>query len=605
MLRHGNCSPAVRRADWSLIVLLRAAPAANWNAKRRSDCGALLIAGQRGEAMPEVTIVGGGIAGLTSALRLLQRGFAVTLMEQDNFLGGMLRAAQCDDSECHVRHEHSYHMFTNWYLNTWDIVDELNLRRNFTPRSAFRFLKRGHTRTQQMVDPGWIGTFWPNLFSGVASPPDVFVFMYSLIDLLSTPIHRDDFLDLYSVNAFMRARPYATEAAAQLQQRVWETVWAIPSYDASARTYKTFLKYGNFDPVPQLWLLNKNKYDGLIKPIEDKLKSYGDKFKLELLARVTKLDVDAAGRVSGLHYEKLKQSPTFHDPPAVEPGDRHHDIKGDLIVAATPGGLSKLITDEVYIRDPGLGSVRYLSAQPMASVELHFKEGVWLPNVPNDVTVLVDAKYQMTFLDYGQVWESQKATFLYVTVSDFEALMPVTPELRDANGDIVLDLQQPKTAIDYILVQLKESVPFNIHDLDLHLTRIDTNSGSELFANDTGSWQYRPRATTRIANLFLAGTFCRNYADAATIEGAVASGLMAAEHVRKRAGVSSPIHVKHPGFYHEALFGWLKLMWAPYAMGAKAWSGLLDLMGANADPMRMWQALNGMQPNRERRHERR
>jgi len=59
--------------------------------------------------MPEVTIVGGGIAGLTSALRLLQRGFDVTLLEQDDFLGGMLRAALCDDSECHVRHEHSYH----------------------------------------------------------------------------------------------------------------------------------------------------------------------------------------------------------------------------------------------------------------------------------------------------------------------------------------------------------------------------------------------------------------------------------------------------------------------------------------------------------------
>jgi len=120
-------------------------------------------------------------------------------------------------------------------LNTWDIIDELNLRRNFTPRS--------------------------------------------------TPIHRDDFLDLYPVNAFMRARPYATEASARLQQRVWETVCAIPSCDASALTYKTFLKYGKFDPVPQLWLLNTNKYDGLIKPIEDKLKSDGDKFKLELLAR--------------------------------------------------------------------------------------------------------------------------------------------------------------------------------------------------------------------------------------------------------------------------------------------------------------------------------
>jgi hypothetical protein len=102
--------------------------------------------------------------------------------------------------------------------------------------------------------------------------------------------------------------------------------------------------------------------------------------------------------------------------------------------------------------------------------------------------------------------------------------------------------------------------------------------------------------------LFLAGTFCRNYADAATIEGAVASGLMAAEEVRKRAGVSSPIRVKQPGFYHEALFAWLKLMWAPYAMGAKAWSSSIDMLGSpNADMLRAWRALNGMQPNRQRR----
>jgi phytoene dehydrogenase-like protein len=38
--------------------------------------------------MAEVMIVGAGIAGLTAALRLLQRGFRVTLLDQDNFIGG-------------------------------------------------------------------------------------------------------------------------------------------------------------------------------------------------------------------------------------------------------------------------------------------------------------------------------------------------------------------------------------------------------------------------------------------------------------------------------------------------------------------------------------
>jgi flavin-dependent amine oxidoreductase len=152
------------------------------------------------------------------------------------------------------------------------------------------------------------------------------------------------------------------------------------------------------------------------------------------------------------------------------------------------------------------------------------------------------------------------------------------------------------------VAQLQEGVPFQVHDLNLRLTRIDTNNGAELFANETGSWQFRPDAATRIPNLFIAGTFCRNYEDAATIEGTVASGLMAAEQVRRRAGVSSPIRVEQPGFYHEALFAWLKLMWAPYAMGAKMWSTMNDVVSAPyADPLRAWRALNAMQPNRQRR----
>jgi hypothetical protein len=43
----------------------------------------------------------------------------------------------------------------------------------------------------------------------------------------------------------------------------------------------------------------------------------------------------------------------------------------------------------------------------------------------------------------------------------------------------VPDLQQPRTAIDYILAQLDENMPFHMHDLNLRFTRIDTKAGLE------------------------------------------------------------------------------------------------------------------------------
>ena len=42
--------------------------------------------------MPEVIIVGSGLAGMSAATRLLEQGFDITLYEQNNFLGGKLGA---------------------------------------------------------------------------------------------------------------------------------------------------------------------------------------------------------------------------------------------------------------------------------------------------------------------------------------------------------------------------------------------------------------------------------------------------------------------------------------------------------------------------------
>ena len=52
----------------------------------------------------DVVIIGAGLAGMSAALRLLERGYDVTLYEQDDFVGGMLRAYENDTTG--VRSEH-------------------------------------------------------------------------------------------------------------------------------------------------------------------------------------------------------------------------------------------------------------------------------------------------------------------------------------------------------------------------------------------------------------------------------------------------------------------------------------------------------------------
>ena len=58
--------------------------------------------------MPEVRIVGAGLAGISAATRLMEQGFDITLYEQNDFLGGELGAHRDDEKD--DPHEHCYHM---------------------------------------------------------------------------------------------------------------------------------------------------------------------------------------------------------------------------------------------------------------------------------------------------------------------------------------------------------------------------------------------------------------------------------------------------------------------------------------------------------------
>jgi len=77
--------------------------------------------------MVEVAIVGGGLAGMISALRLLQSGCRVSVFEASRRLGGK---AGADDNGA-TYNDHAYHVFPAWYVNLWKLVDELGIRNHF------------------------------------------------------------------------------------------------------------------------------------------------------------------------------------------------------------------------------------------------------------------------------------------------------------------------------------------------------------------------------------------------------------------------------------------------------------------------------------------
>jgi zeta-carotene desaturase len=531
--------------------------------------------------MPQVTVIGAGIAGLAAALRLLERGFDVTLFEQDDFLGGKLGAHN------HTRykadyHEHSFHMYLNWYHNFWEIVDDLGIRRHFKAQPAMTYLKRNHHAVDghqaELINVGAIGSAWHNLFSGVQSPADMFLYGYSLVDLLGSSVWPLANLSRTSVFDFLESRPYLTDGAMALHGQTLAKAFASPTYLSDAQSYRQFIGYGFRQPDPMMWLLRGNTRQCLFEPFERHLEklaaAHGTVLRIEKLQRVDKLELEQDklgknGKVTGLWVSTLPSSPTI-DVDRKQDGDgaRFEALSGDVILAVPPQALSKLVDAEMFNTAPELGYVRKLRSQPMASLDVYFKRR--LRNVPAPITLCLDSPFGLTFLDTSQLWSegSPEVTYLNLTMSDYRIFAPYK------SSDEVAKIKE------YMFGELRHYIEFHYDpvgkddDIDRDRSHLQTNVGEELFTNEVGSWEFRPETTCKIPNLLIAGDYCKTFVNVVTIESAVVSGLLAAEAVRKRASVGDPIRVITPDVYPEPALAALKLVGMPYAYAAKGWSML-------------------------------
>ena len=511
--------------------------------------------------MPQVSIIGAGIAGLAAAFRLVQRGFDVSLLEQNSFLGGKLGAHQRHKGDDF--HEHSYHMYLNWYHNFWNIVDEVGVRGSFFPQSVNAYLRpmsKGQpARLVETVDVGAIGTTLQNMFSGLRCPPDMYIYSYSLLDLVAMPAWRHERLQDTSVLAFMNSRGYMTDEAMSVQQDMLAKAFASPSFLTASSSFRRFLAYGLQCPSPMMWLLGGNTEEALIGPLEAHIertaREHGCRFEVLRMHALNRLELDGSGQIIRLHG-RAHGDPSLlgasHEPRGGAEFVR--DVDGDVILAAPPQAVARLVDEAVYRHAPELGNVRKLRSTPMISMDLYFTRQ--LPGLPAVIVNLQDSAFDLSFLDTSQAWGVGGTTVLNVIASDAQAI---------AHYD--------QAMLKQLLINvLARYLPFDDADIDHARTYLQTNLREALFTNEVGSDELRPHTECGIGNLFIAGDYTHNPIDVVTIEAAVVSGLQAAEAVRRRARVGQPIDIVLPSTASEFMLLPFKVAGAPYAYAAKAMS---------------------------------
>jgi hypothetical protein len=518
--------------------------------------------------MPEVIIVGSGLAGMTAATRLMEQGFDITLYEQSSFLGGKLGAHR-DNGKPDI-HEHCYHMYLNWYNNFWQLMTEIGAYDKFipTPVIGCRFPGDKETRPY-LTNSGSPGTILTNMFNGIAPPADQFLSAYSLLDLIGTHSRSGDTLEQTSVSGFFRTRDYSTDGSIATSSRTLAEAFASPSYLSSARSYQSLIKYGYRHPAPSLWLLTQNTNDSIFEPwkrrLEARAKDLGRRFELHCLTRVEKLHL-TDGKVRRLTLGKMPNEMTSHRGVVPKPSKTWEvEVPDDLLLTVPPIALGRLVSPEVGACAPNLEKVRLLRSEPMISLDVYFKRTI--PGLTNSITLLLDSKYTLSMLDISLVWkdEPQGATALNVIASNADLIV-------DYPHHIILDLmlEELRRFLDFKLGPLDVEQSRRDDDVDYARTHVQTNVGEELFVNQVGSWESRPTATCGIPNLYLAGDFCQTFVDVVTVEGAVVSGLIAAEALRRRRGIGNPIEIVRPQAYPTFLPAMLATTLRPAALAAKA-----------------------------------
>jgi hypothetical protein len=241
------------------------------------------------------------------------------------------------------------------------------------------------------------------------------------------------------------------------------------------------------------------------------------------------------------------------------------DVPGDLVLAVPPRALGRLVSHDVAACAPGLESVRLLRSEPMISLDVYFKRK--LSGLTGNITLLLGSNYTLSLLDNSQVWSDAPAggTALNVISSNADLI-------ADYPNHVILDimLRELQRFLDFELGPTTLDQNLRNDDVDYSRCHVQTNVGEELFVNQVGSWDYRPKATCEIPNLFLAGDFCQSFIDVVTVEGAVVSGLLAAEALRRRRGIGAPIDIIRPETYPAFLPAMLAAALRPAAFAAKA-----------------------------------
>ncbi|HEY9564938.1 MAG TPA: FAD-dependent oxidoreductase [Nocardioides sp.] len=507
-----------------------------------------------------VTVLGGGMAGLTAAHELAERGLQVTVFEPTAW-GGKARSIPVAGTRVGPRRnlpgEHGFRFFPGFYHHTPDTMrripfgDNANgVGDNLAAASGAKFL-RGGDRADAFVfgigpDPQALLTvdglrrYLTETLKGQNVPPDELAYFVSRLMVYVTSSNerrmgqweKTSWWDF--VGAESRSADYQHVLAAGLTRNLVAAKETVASTRTIGNMGEAFIYniFGQGNDGALDRVLNLPTNEAWINPWIDHLRSLGVRFVANHgLAGYEMRN----GRVDAVRIVDARGNVTRHE--------------SDWFVSAMPVEKARTFwTAGMRRQDPQLARMDALKTDWMVGIQFFLKEKI---NVTKGHITFIDSPWSLTALTQAQFWPSREFTRDYGDGSVADCL-----SIDISNWDkpgMLYDKPAKECAPDEIAAEVLAQIRYHhtvgdvLPDSIIHSwfldpgvqwnarTKKNTNE-TPLLINTAGSWDNRPLATTRIPNLFLGGDFVQTNIDLATMEGANESGRMAANAILDRVG---------------------------------------------------------------------
>jgi uncharacterized protein with NAD-binding domain and iron-sulfur cluster len=517
-----------------------------------------------------VIVLGGGMAGLTAAHELVERGFRVRVFERRDVPGGKARSVVVPSTRP-VQNVGTVHLGKMGTIARRDLPGEHGFR--FFPRfyrHVIDTMKRTPYKGSRSVADNLVDTNG-TLFARFGKPPLTLpnTVPTSILDLLTLLNDLDRFwgpelgiapedhaffverlLQILTSCEERRAEEYEkidwwqfvdAERRSEIYQKVYAIGITRSLVAAKARSASTKTIGNTY--VQMLFNLSDSTTSSIdrvldgptnyvwINPWLEYLRSRGVEYHLN--STVRSIDV-AGGRVRGVTVERNRRTET---------------VEGDYYVAALPiEVMAELVTDELVQCDPSLAHVFSLNRYTgwMNGIQFYLSEDV--PIGPGH-QIYLDSPWALTSISQTQFWRDVDLSsfadgrirgVISVAISDWDSAGLNGKPARECSRYEIRDevWEELKRSINVQGTALLEDEDLRYWFLDQDIDPLLRSNAEPLLINEVDTWRLRPSAQTRIPNFVLAADYVQTYTDLATMEGANEAARRAVNAILADSGAS-------------------------------------------------------------------